>query len=44
VLVSEAEFFARPGVASAITVIPRRPALRVWTDDYSSLLAVMRWR
>jgi hypothetical protein len=44
VLVSaDAGFFARPGVAVACTRIPEQPGLPLWTDDYSSLLAVMRW-
>jgi hypothetical protein len=44
VLVSaDAAFFAQPGVQAAATRIPEQPGLRVWTDDYSSLLAVMRW-
>ncbi len=43
VLVSEdAGFFARPGVAAATTRIVQKPGLRVWTDDYSSLLPVLR--
>ena len=45
VLVSgDAGFFAKPGVEGVVTRIQSRPGLRVWTDDYSSLLAVMRWR
>jgi spermidine synthase len=44
VLVSEsAEFFAQPEVNAVSTAIHEQPGLRVWTDDYSSLLAVMRW-
>ena len=43
VLVSaDAGFFAKPGVAAATAGIPRLPGLRVWTDDYSSLWAVLR--
>jgi spermidine synthase len=43
VLVSpDAEFFEKPGVEGATAEITRRPGLRVWTDDYSSLLPVMR--
>ncbi len=45
VLVSgDAAFFARAGVAGVTTPVERRPNLPVWTDDYSSLLPVMRWR
>jgi spermidine synthase len=44
VLVSaDDSFFAKPGVAGASTAIREQAGLRVWTDDYSSLLAVMRW-
>jgi hypothetical protein len=34
-------FFAKPGVEAAAVRITRRPRLRVWTDDYSSLLPVL---
>jgi hypothetical protein len=44
VLVSDAAFFEKAGVADAATPILPQPGLRLWTDDYSSLLAVMRWR
>jgi spermidine synthase len=43
VLVSEdSRFFAKPGVAAATSRIASRPGLRVWTDNYSSLLPVLR--
>jgi hypothetical protein len=43
VLVSaDAGFFERPGVIGAAMPIARVPGLRVWTDDYSSLLSVLR--
>jgi len=43
VLVSgDAGFFARPGVGGAATEIERQPGLRIWTDDYSGLLPVLR--
>jgi spermidine synthase len=43
VLVSQdAGFFARPEVAAATARIEPKPELRVWTDDYSSLLPVLR--
>jgi len=35
-------FFAEPAVRAAAMPIPPRPDLRVWTDDYSSLLPVLR--
>jgi hypothetical protein len=44
VLVSaNAAFFANPAVHAAANPIQRRPNLRLWTDDYSSLLPVMRF-
>jgi hypothetical protein len=36
------EFFNIPAVHAAAAPISHRPDLRVWTDDYSSLLPVMR--
>jgi spermidine synthase len=43
VLVSAgAGFFARPGVSGVAMEIARQPGLRLWTDDYSSLLPVLR--
>ena len=44
VLVSWDQIFARPEVRAVSTAIPEQAGLRVWTDDYSSLLAVMAWR
>ena len=35
-------FFQKPGVDAATTPIPRQPNLRLWTDDYSSLLPVLQ--
>jgi hypothetical protein len=42
VLVSDAGFFAKPGVSGVALPIRRRIGLRLWTDDYSSLLPVLR--
>lgn len=43
VLVSaDAGFFERPGVLGTAMEIERQPGLRLWTDDYSSLLPVLR--
>ena len=43
VLVSgDAAFFEKPGVRGAAMEIERQPGLRLWTDDYSSLLPVLR--
>ena len=36
-------FFARPEVASASKPMFFRPGLRLWTDEYSSLLPILRW-
>lgn len=36
-------FFALPGVRARTTEIGVPDGMRVWTDDYSSLLGVMRW-
>jgi hypothetical protein len=44
VLVSaDPRFFAKAGVAAVSTRIVPPAGLRVWTDEYSSLLPVMRW-
>jgi SAM-dependent methyltransferase len=44
VLVSDnAAFFAKPQVAAAVQPAALRPGLRLWTDDYSSLLPLLRW-
>lgn len=45
VLVTDREdFFRQPAVASVARAIPIQPGLRVWTDDYSSLLPILQWR
>ena len=36
-------FFQQPEVALAAQPIPARSGLYLWTDDYSSLLPIMRW-
>ena len=42
VLVSaDAAFFQKPGVSAVATPIPSLAGLRLWTDDYSSLLPVL---
>ena len=44
VLVSEnAAFFAQPEVVAAGRPTVFKPGLRLWTDDYSSLLPLLRW-
>lgn len=43
-LVSDnAPFFAQPEVAAHAVAPESQSGLRVWTDDYSALLPVMRW-
>ncbi len=45
VLVSDnAAFFAQPEVAAAARPAVIKPGLRLWTDDYSSLLPLLRWQ
>ena len=41
VLVSADAFFQKPGVQAATSPIQSQPNLRLWTDDYSSLLPVL---
>ncbi|MFP5228827.1 MAG: spermidine synthase [Acidobacteriota bacterium] len=44
-LVTEnAAFLAQPQVAAMARRIPAQPGLRVWTDDYSTLLPLLQWR
>ena len=45
VLVSpDAAALAKPSIANAAEAIPQRQGLRLWTDDYSSLLPLIKWR
>jgi hypothetical protein len=45
VLVSSNDsFWALPEIAAAAKPIPVPPKLRLWTDDYSSLLPILNWR
>ncbi len=44
VLLSEnAAFFAEPEVSASAKPPVLKPGLRLWTDDYSSLLPLLRW-
>jgi SAM-dependent methyltransferase len=43
-LTTDAEFFFQPKVSEAAEPIERRSHLRLWTDDYSSLWPVLKWR
>jgi len=42
-LTDDAAFLARPEVAAHAHAAAEKPGLKVWTDDYSSLLPVLRW-
>ncbi len=39
---SNAGFFTEPGIADVAATVPGQAGLRLWTDDYSSLLPVLR--
>jgi hypothetical protein len=41
-LTANPTFFDQPEIAAVATPIPLRPNLRVWTDDYSTLLPILR--
>ncbi len=42
-LSDNAAFFAQPEVASAVKPPIFKPGMRLWTDDYSSLLPLLQW-
>ncbi|WP_158820604.1 fused MFS/spermidine synthase [Granulicella sp. S156] len=37
------DFFQQPEIASVARSIPAESGLQLWTDDYSSLLPIMKW-
>ena len=41
-LTSSPTFFAQPEVAAAAGIVPANADLRVWTDDYSSILPILQ--
>ncbi|HEY1807322.1 MAG TPA: fused MFS/spermidine synthase [Acidobacteriaceae bacterium] len=41
---NNAAFLTQPMIAAMARPIPPRPGLRVWTDDYSSLLPILQWQ
>jgi hypothetical protein len=41
-LTDNPEFFSLPGVASHVREPVENPNVHLWTDDYSSLLALLR--
>ncbi len=42
-LTNNASFFARPQISAVAETISRKPNLRAWTDDRSSLLPILQW-
>jgi spermidine synthase len=42
-LTNNASFFTRPEVATHVRQPEDDPSVRLWTDDYSSLLPLVRW-
>jgi hypothetical protein len=40
---ADADFFEKPALASRAHVVAPKPGLKLWTDDYSALLPVLRW-
>lgn len=43
-LTTDAKFFTQPKVSEAAAPIEGRSGLRFWTDDYSSLWPVLKWK
>jgi hypothetical protein len=41
-LTTSPTFFAQPEIAAAVQPMPTLPGLKLWTDDYSSLLPVVQ--
>lgn len=37
------DFFKRPDVRAALTPLPSKSHVRLWTDDYSSVFGIMKW-
>ena len=40
---ADAAFFLQPELVAHAFYPDTRPGLRVWTDDYSALLPLLRW-
>jgi hypothetical protein len=40
---ANAQFFRQPEVANAASPLPLRPDLPLWTDDFNSLLPLVKW-
>ena len=43
-MTADPNFLRRPEIANAAQPLRRIPGLRLWTDDYSSLLPLLKWR
>ena len=42
-MTADQDFLRRPEIANAAQPLRRIPGLRLWTDDYSSLLPLLKW-
>ena len=42
-MTADAVLLHLPEIANAAQPLPQRPGLRLWTDDYSSLLPLLKW-
>jgi hypothetical protein len=40
---ADPDFFAQPELSAVARLSERKPSLKVWTDDYSALLPLIRW-
>jgi len=40
---ADPDFFAQPELSAVARLPERKPSLKVWTDDYSALLPLIRW-
>ncbi len=43
-MTADRNLLQRPEIANAAQPLPMLPGLRLWTDDYSSLLPLLKWR
>jgi SAM-dependent methyltransferase len=43
-MTADPELLSRPEIANAAQPLRELPGLRLWTDDYSSLLPLLKWR
>jgi hypothetical protein len=40
---ADPDFFAQPELSAVVRLPESQPGLKVWTDDYSALLPLIRW-